>query len=281
MNPSSLNTRGRFRFSLRAMLVLVALVGLVLGWVHRARDQRQAAARLQKSNPNAAVLYDYEVGADGRLQESPKPPGPEWLRERLGVDYLSSVVGADLFYATDADLKCLRRLPNLRRLYLARSIDVTDAGLKHLEGLKKLKLLVLDDADQVTDEGLRSLGRLKSLALLQLDVGRRMTPAGIEQLHRDLPNCRIEIHELDEGDHVLASNTSEIFRNARWIGAALDPPYELITTSDRTAGRWTGRRCRRAEASCVSWIQGAELRAQLLRLRTFPCPSRPAWLPGL
>lgn len=215
MNQSSLNTRGRFRFSLRAMLVLVTLVGLVLGWVHSARDQRQAATRLQKSNPNAVVLYDYEVGADGRLKESSAPPGPEWLRERLGVDYLSSVVGADMFYATDADLKCLRRLPNLRRLNLTRSIDVTDAGLKHLEGLKKLKLLVLDGADQVTDEGLRSLGRLKSLALLQLDLGRRMTPAGIEELKRSLPNCRIEIHGLDEGDRVLARNTSAILGNAR------------------------------------------------------------------
>jgi hypothetical protein len=29
---------------------------------------------------------------------------------------------------------------------------------------------------------------------LQLDLGRRMTRAGIEQLKRDLPRCRIEIH---------------------------------------------------------------------------------------
>jgi len=280
MNPSSLYTRHRFRFSLRAMLVVVALVGLVLGWVHGARFQKQAAARVRESNPSATLLYGYEVDVDGRLQESPQPPGPEWLRERLGVDYLSSVVGADMFYATDADLKCLRRLPNLRRLNLARSIDVTDAGLKHLKGLKKLKLLVLDDADQVTDEGLRSLGHLKSLALLQLDLGRRMTPQGIERLKRDLPNCRIEIHGLDEGDQVLARNPSIILRNARWIGAALDPPYELITTSDQTGRRWAGRRCRPAGASCVSWMQGAELRAQLVRLRTFPCPSPPAWLPG-
>ena len=155
-------------------------------------------------NPSATLLYDYEVGVAGRLKESSAPPGPEWLRERLGVDYFSSVVGADMFYATDADLECLVRLPNLRRLYLERSIDVTDAGLKHLEGFKDLKLLVLDDADQVTDEGLRSLGRLKSLALLQLDLGRRMTPAGIEQLKRDLPNCRIEVFGMQREEQPLA-----------------------------------------------------------------------------
>lgn len=186
------------------MLILVALVALVLGWVHSARDQRQAAARLQKSNPSAALVYDYEVGVDGRLKRSAKPPGPGWLRERWGVDYLATVVGADMFYATDADLQYLARLPNLRRLNLARSVDVTDAGLAHLEGLKHLKLLVLDDADQVTDRGLRSLGRLKRLAHLRLDVGRRMTPAGIEQLKRDLPSCRIEIDGLDQRDPALA-----------------------------------------------------------------------------
>jgi hypothetical protein len=186
------------------MLVVVALVGVVLGWVHGARFQRQAATHVQESNPSATLLYDYEVGADGRLKELSAPPGPEWLRERLGVDYFSSVVGADLFYATDADLACLRRLPNLRRLYLARSVDVTDAGLKHLEGLKNLKLLVLDDADQVTDEGLRTLGRLKSLAILQLDLGRRMTPAGIDQLKRDLPGCRIDVLDAQPDREPLA-----------------------------------------------------------------------------
>lgn len=192
MSRSPHNCR-RFRFSLRAMLVVMAMVGLVLGWVHAARFQKQAAALVEQSNPSATLLYDYEVDANGRLNDASAPPGPEWLGERLGVDYFSSVVGADMFYATDADLECVARLPNLRRLYLERSVDVTDAGLKHMQGLKNLKLLVLDDADQVTDEGLRTLGRLKSLAILQLDLGRRMTPAGIEQLKRDLPNCRIEV----------------------------------------------------------------------------------------
>jgi hypothetical protein len=141
------------------------------------------------------------------LNDSLIPPGPKWLRERCGVDLFSSIAGADLFYATDADLARLARLPNLRRLHLARSVDVTDVGLKHLEKLRHLKLLVLDDADQVTDRGLRSLGRLKSLKLLQLDLGRRMTRAGIEQLKRDLPNCRVEIEGLDDHDQQLATTS--------------------------------------------------------------------------
>lgn len=197
--------RRLLRFSLRALLIGVALVGLVFTWVHSARYQRQAAAGLRTSNPSAAVLYDDQVDAEGELNAS-QPSSPTWLQERLGVDYFSSVVGADMFYATDDDLAHLVRLPNLRRLYLERSVDVTDAGLRHLQGLKHLKLLVLDDADQVSDEGLRTLSRLKNLASLHLDLGRRMTRAGIEQLKKSLPKCRIEIHRPDEGDPVLAQN---------------------------------------------------------------------------
>jgi hypothetical protein len=197
------SNRRVFRFSLRAMLIVVAIAGLVFAWVHSAREQRQVADALRRSNPSARVLYDERVADDGELQTS-APSGPAWLRDRLGVDYVSSVAGADMFYATDDDLAHLERLPNLRRLYLERAVDVTDAGLEHLLALKRLKFLVLDDAEQVSDEGLRTLARLKSLAVLHLDLGRRMTPAGIEHLKRSLPHCRIEIHLPDQRDPVLA-----------------------------------------------------------------------------
>ncbi len=180
------------------MLVLVALVALAMGWVHRAHDQEQSVARMQQSNPGVVLLYDYEVGPDGSLHQGADPPGPEWLHQRVGVDYFSSVVGADLFYPTDADIACLARFPNLRRLFLARSIDLTDKGLAELATLKQLKLLVLGEADQVTDAGLAHLAALQNLAVMRLDLGRRMTPAGVEQLRCSLPNCRIELRDPHE-----------------------------------------------------------------------------------
>jgi hypothetical protein len=183
-----LSANRRFRFSLRAVLVAIALAALALGWVHSVRQEREAAARVQKSNPGAVLLHDAQVTADGELRSAPA----RW-HDRFGTQYFARVAGADLMYPTDSELAQLARLPNLRRLYLVRAVDVTDAGLAHLEGLQNLKLLVLDDADQVTDAGLRSIGRLKCLARLELDLGRRMTPAGIAQLKRDLPHCRMEI----------------------------------------------------------------------------------------
>ena len=196
----------RFRFGLRALLLATLAVAMVFSWIHRGRDQRAAVRHMFASNPGAALLYDYEVTQDGTLQQPGEPPGPEWLRERLGVDHLSSIVGADLFYPTDADLTRLARFPKLRRLHLERSVDLTDAGMKQLAQLTSLRLLVLGEADQVTDAGLLQLASLKQLSTLRLDRGRRMTPAGIEQLQQRLPNCRIEIRGQAERDELAALN---------------------------------------------------------------------------
>ncbi len=196
----------RFRFGLRALLLAMLAVGLIFAWVHRGRDQRAAVKQMFASNPGAALLYDYEVAQDGMLQQPGEPPGPAWLRERLGVDHLSSIAGADLFYPTDADLTRLARFPNLRRLHLERSVDLTDAGMKHLAQLTSLRLLVLGEADQVTDAGLVQLASLRQLTTLRLDRGRHMTPAGIEQLQQRLPNCHIEIRGQAERDELAALN---------------------------------------------------------------------------
>ncbi len=196
----------RFRFSLRAILLLTLAVALVFGWVHRGRDQREAVKQMLASNPGAALLYDYEVTQDGALRQPGEPPGPEWLRERLGVDHLSSIAGADLFYPTDADLTRLARFPKLRRLHLERSVDLTDAGMKQLAQLTSLRLLVLGEADQVTDSGLLQLASLAQLTTLRLDRGRRMTPAGIAMLRANLPSCRVEIRDQKERDVLAALN---------------------------------------------------------------------------
>ncbi len=124
------------RFSLRALLVLVALSAFAFAWVQRAHYQHMAVEQLLKSNPSAVVLYEYQVNPDGSLIQNGTPPGPKWLRERLGTDFVSDVAGVDMLYATNADLKSVARFPHLRRLHLERTVDVTDAGLKNLKSLR-------------------------------------------------------------------------------------------------------------------------------------------------
>jgi len=209
-----------WRFSLRSLLVLVAVAAIGLAWVHSAQQQRAAVAAMLKSNPAAAVLYDYEVEDDGGLNQPGTPPGPEWLRERLGVDYVSDVAGIDMFYPTDADLRCVVRFPRLERLHLERSIDLTDAGLVQLASLKHLKRLVLGEADQVTDAGLLQLAKLRNLRVVRMDRGRRMTSAGIEALRAALPNCRIEVRESPEEElaHVPSSLTNPKRKRGLFVG---------------------------------------------------------------
>jgi hypothetical protein len=181
------------QFTLRTLLAATAVVALAMGWVHSARSQRQAREALLLSNPAAVVLYGNQVADDGKLTLNAPPSAPRWLRERVGIEYLSSVVGVELFYATDADVECLVRLSALRRLSLDRSIDLTDAGLATLAQLQGLKCLALNEADQITDDGLQSLARLTNLVALHIDLGRHMTPAGIERLRKSMPRCQISV----------------------------------------------------------------------------------------
>jgi hypothetical protein len=193
----------RARFRLWKLFALMALVGLVLGWVASARQQQADIARMRASNPGAVLLYEHELSPDGRLapRQRSKPPLTE--RQRLKLDYVSSIAGADLFYPTDTDIERLAAFPKLRRLVLERSVDLTDTGMARIARMKRLRFLVLSEADQVTDEGLLQLASLHELKELRLAPGRRITPSGIEQLRERLPNCRITVRANHE---TLVSN---------------------------------------------------------------------------
>jgi len=97
--------------SLRGMLLLVVAIGLWLGWiVHKAREQREAVAALQKFG--GFVHYDWEfVGGPvkvprgnrlwmpswGKFTPAAKPWAPEWMRRRLGDEYFQSIAHVSLY----------------------------------------------------------------------------------------------------------------------------------------------------------------------------------------
>lgn len=194
-----------FQFRLRTLLVVTAASGLAMAVAHHAQLQRRAVAALLQSNPGTRVYYAWQLDARGEIIAQPAPPGPAWLRERLGIDYFSPVAAIEMDYATDADLACLERLTNLRRLTLERSIDVTDQGLRHVGKLTNLRVLALLAAEGVTDDGLRPLENLARLENLTLEVREdRVTRAAIERLKRALPKCRIETPARSKSDKDLA-----------------------------------------------------------------------------
>jgi hypothetical protein len=187
-----------FQFSLRSLLIFTLLCAVGSAWVaqrmERKRQEREAVDAIR--GIGGTVEYDY-TGAE--------PPGPAWLRRLLGDNFFSEVIGVQLpgdyslrlgfdgfgpsHGATDADLKCLSKLPNLRSLGL-RATNITDDGLKELIGLTHLERLDL----QHTDTGDAGLARLKTLTELQVvDLSNtRVSDAGVKDLQQALPNCKIE-----------------------------------------------------------------------------------------
>lgn len=194
----------RPRFSLRAVLLLTCVAGLALAYVASVREQREAMRAARLSNPSATLLYDYQLDAAAHLKHDGQAAGPAWLRERVGIDALASVTGADLFYPTDKDIEHFARFPRLRRLVMERCIDLTDAGVKSIGGMSSLELLVLGEADQVTDAGLLELARLRRLKEFRMDLGRRMTLAGVERLREQMPWCRILVRTSPDEPLALA-----------------------------------------------------------------------------
>jgi len=68
---------------------------------------------------------------------------------------------------------------------------VTDAGLREIADLANLTWLDLRET-RITDAGLNQLSRFKKLTRLLLR-NTRVTEAGVANLHRALPNCKIDI----------------------------------------------------------------------------------------
>lgn len=109
-------------------------------------------------------------------------------------DAAGNVVELDLTssWATDADLARVGRLPHLKKLDLSET-KVTDAGLRHLRGLKNVRDVSLYYAEYFTDDGLANLKGWTELERLNLR-GSRVTSKAMEHIAH-LKNLR----ELDLG----------------------------------------------------------------------------------
>jgi hypothetical protein len=191
----------RFNLSLRALLIIVLVLGAWLGWfVRMARVQREAVAAIEKAG--GSVAYDIDWRNEGfnpyarpwtpmRLLDG-KLWGTKWLIHHLGIDYFGSVVTADLIpsrannptRADDATLALVGQLARLQSLRLTGTA-VTDAGLAYLAGLTSLRDLQMGNT-QITDAGLAHIRELVELRSVLL-FNTRITDAGLEHLKR-LPN---------------------------------------------------------------------------------------------
>jgi internalin A len=201
--------RRRLRISVRALLVLVLLMGVGLGWiVNGARIQREAVTAIRRDGGVVSYDWDWKYGKwDGwSWQTDGKPGVPKWLLDCLGLDYFDHVVSVSLGQpGSPSALRHIGRLSHVEKLDLHGPF-VTDAGLAHLKGLTNLSSLNIGDryfdcagtinllgTARVTDAGMPYLKGLTKLVFLDLD-GTKVSDAGLVHLEgmTNLETLRLE-----------------------------------------------------------------------------------------
>lgn len=208
------------QFSIRAMLLGIAIVALALGLYMRAVRRQQSIVRAIEE-AGGYVVYDEGPGPDpfdssvnpfaSDLEPSRKPWLERWISSNLGKDFIYDVVSVELMRTSDADatLSRIANLTTIRSLYLHGS-DVTGAGLACLMDLSDLSDLDLSDTE-ITDaelEPLRGLGHLARLDLRRTPV----TSAAVAALQQALPDCTIArqtpvVEAMEEAASLEFANT--------------------------------------------------------------------------
>jgi hypothetical protein len=176
------------RFSLRGMLILIALIAIWFGYVLKRMHDRLEAIR----------AIDEVGGTYGTYIL-----GPKWIRkwvndEKCLYDRVRISLGpGNQGYrnerpVTDDDLARLAPLFKTFSYFTSlRLYDpmITDEGMRHVAKMQGVKILSLGGTS-VTDRGLEYLAELSSLEQLEVG-GDKMTDAGIAKLQKALPNCKI------------------------------------------------------------------------------------------
>jgi len=193
------------RFSMATMFVFATIVCIVLGLVVRVAERQKRAVEALRSLDVVTIYYDYELDEDLKLKQDAERPGPDWLRNLIGVDYFATVVYVELSGDTINHLlvqsevyevtvpgdvsRHLRDFSDLKSLNLSAA-PITNRDIEHFAsstGLRKLDL----SYTFLSDAGLSKLSHLTELRELNLSQ-TKTTKEGVVDLRRALPNCKIE-----------------------------------------------------------------------------------------
>ncbi len=212
------------QFSLATMfLVVTAICVWLAAHVRAANRQRAAVAAIRAAGGDC--YYDYELEVDDPFAE-PAPPGPAWLRERLGIDHLASITTvyvrrhAQLARLlphlcklpklatleiefngqpplSDADVAQVRRFTSLTKFSISaatetESLVAAAACLPHLETLE-----VWSGALSVN--GLRQIGRMTALRSLSLS-NTRFGDDGLTHIARLTGVAELDLEDTDITD---------------------------------------------------------------------------------
>ncbi|HVX16288.1 MAG TPA: hypothetical protein VHC22_34195 [Pirellulales bacterium] len=130
MTKGPLVKRRFLQFGLRTLLVVTTAVAIWLGfYVERARRQQAAVRAIRAAG--GWVHYDFQEQppGSGTFDIQARPGLPAWLVDRIGEDFLFTVVDVNLVYSNDSG----RHEDNL---------NVSGDTLRHVADLPKLKKLL-------------------------------------------------------------------------------------------------------------------------------------------
>jgi len=195
-----------FRFSLSALLIVLAVVAALSAWIAKERQQsayeQHLAEELEAKGYNVSLDGPY---ASWETYVDQKPQG--WWRDLARSVLGQRIISVQLFLVEGGDLSPLVGLSNLQSLDVMQ-VDVSD--ITPLAGLTTLQYLELV-ATKVTDiTPLANLHNLKELDLMRTPVsdltaltgllnleslnveGTESTKEQVEAVQKALPNCQIK-----------------------------------------------------------------------------------------
>ncbi|MCU0878510.1 MAG: hypothetical protein MUF06_12055 [Pirellulaceae bacterium] len=188
----------RLRFSLRSLLVLIALVAVGLGGFAFWRD---AKVREQRA---ARKILD-RGGSVGWVDGRPLAERPRWVQRLAWVLPEACLQTANWIDfprdPTDADLALLADLPHIKTLHLVGAKKVTPAGLAHLGRLSHVEDAYFKET-WLGPEGLAHISHWRGLRTLWLaETG--VTEAQIPWIAANRGLTHLDLSGADIGDESL------------------------------------------------------------------------------
>jgi hypothetical protein len=211
------------------MLFLTTLVGALLGWKVRGVARQRSLVAAVKAN-DGLVQYDYEANMAfvGSL------PGPDWLCQRIGVDYFASV----------------------ESIVIPQGLPDTS----QLAGLAQLKFLMLS----CQQDDLSIVGTLANLRVLRLQCGSFTDLSPLEKLSRleELHLCSVDIADEEVSRLQMALPHCAVYRESpapveRFVPLDKIEEAELRAIAEKARSIWgnsSSRRDATGSASCAARV---------------------------
>jgi hypothetical protein len=157
----------KVNFTLRAMLLSIAAVGAVLGYLlprlNAARRQHDAYISLQRW---VTLYYDYQVTPehDGPLDSGNNLPPPSLLCDLFGVDFCHGIVFMDI--SRELPSEAIAQIKNLPHLDTVNFYDGFSAEAAVAIGQLPLKCLTIS-ACKIDEVGFKLIGQIRTLRRLR------------------------------------------------------------------------------------------------------------------